>query len=92
MEKKKIKEGWNLFWQWFFLMSIPSVGLILLIEFGKVIYEVAGFKYALLFYGVGGIAIIVDIVILIIKTWGYLKPMIEEVLEIIEGIISFFRK
>lgn len=85
-------EGMNLFWQWFLLIATPPIAVILLKEFGKVIYDVAGFGWALLFYAVGIIVIIADVIILIIKTWDYLKPIIDFITDIIKTIIEFFRR
>lgn len=85
-------DGFNIFWQWFLLIMIPPVDIILLKEFGKAIYEVAGFGYAFLFYAGGIIIIVADLVILIIKTWDYLKPIIDYITEIIKTIGDLFRR
>ena len=81
----------SLLLQWIALLLVPSVYLVLREELSRTLIESCGFLWGtILFIGVT-ITVIADIVILIIKTWGYLKPISELITELIKIIIDFFR-
>jgi len=82
----------NLLWQWIILLSIPSVYLILRDELSKVLIDCCGLFWGIVFFIAVTIAVIGDIVILIVKTWDYLKPIITSIVEIIKRVIDLFKR
>jgi len=82
----------SLLGQWILLLLVPSIYFILRDEFSRVLNNIGSPFWSFIFYLVVTIAVIVDILILIKKTWEFLEPIMETIGKFIENIIKYFRK